>query len=1094
MIFPDGTVKEIDAADVATARSLGATEYVTPPSANGRKTSSMQFPDGQVKDVELADVAVAESLGAVKKKESGGVSGVGSSLFTLPSTSGIERAQTGIEDYNQQFENVTGYRKFDLSAPVGTPGFLSRQSFEKARQRSEQKKYQEYKADEEEINRVANAANFGSSNLADSLKNLAQAPYGKEAVKKIIASTGVISEDALPEDPTQIDFEGVSKSIIEQNRKNGVAQLDAMDFEAQQNVESAIRSFSIKTDVSSPQFSPGAFTPQATKDIIQKIPAVDFTSEKSLADAIKFIPDQGELILTSSGHKPTNYSLKELKDDLITAYRKLVNSKPIDPEIENVTDKIGSAITTNFMRSDKDVIPVVGEGQPIVDNTQKITAQIAQFKAGLNYIKALEPGKYKNIIRGINDKSQISETDYSQLSQIGQGIYNENVFKKAADDPSLIGAETNFDYTTKEERKAQIAGMIGELAKAKGMRGLEFSEKQIKALGRELRLAGDDRELYEELAVEEGVGGYDAIPKSGPLNPLVKGLQQPFSGIASTIDKVLFESPAETYLKSQRLDVGTGQKVPNAKGELSAELASDRNNVWYDIIEGTAQFIPQIFLTKGIGQGLSAVADLGALTVPRAALTAAQTANIVNYGGTFISQFLQTYGDAYSAALEKTGNVGLARLMGSIDAGTTAASELILPDVKIAEKAFGGIKGELLRDMGSVFKKGGLGIAELREKSRPMLERFVTQLFDIGGQEVSEEVVSNAANYLDEAIFSPATVKNRDFAKETWDTVKGTAIAMVVPAFFGGGGAALNKDFSVQGLHSSAINFSRSKEDLNKTLESGAITQQEYNNSLKLLSTHRNSLATAPFEDSNDKELTKQERLNYALQTTNLKILKEKLKSADTPAQEELLGTKIKEAEEIQRNILIKEPTADKAGPRVFTDFDGTLHDGEKLTEFGKQIKERVAAGEDITVLTSRDATNENIDFIADQIGIDPSKIQAGLTPEGKAQQLSKGDTFYDNDQANLKAASKVQGVNVVDSNVKEQPQPQVDQFRSDEEVEKLINPPLIDQDGNEITITSQQKYLPRDIEDPVTGEKKMTLKNLKTRAEALRDLITCLT
>lgn len=114
---------------------------------------------------------------------------------------------------------------------------------------------------------------------------------------------------------------------------------------------------------------------------------------------------------------------------------------------------------------------------------------------------------------------------------------------------------------------------------------------------------------------------------------------------------------------------------------------------------------------------------------------------------------------------------------------------------------------------------------------------------------------------------------------------------------------------------------------------------------------------------------------------------------------------------------------ADAAQPQVapkpvYTDFDGTLWDGEKLTVLGEGLKQKIADGEDVNVVTARADTPETKQFIADKLGIDQSKISAGLTPEGKAQAVKEGSVFYDNNPDNLKAVREAdRGVEIVDSN-----------------------------------------------------------------------------
>jgi hypothetical protein len=105
---------------------------------------------------------------------------------------------------------------------------------------------------------------------------------------------------------------------------------------------------------------------------------------------------------------------------------------------------------------------------------------------------------------------------------------------------------------------------------------------------------------------------------------------------------------------------------------------------------------------------------------------------------------------------------------------------------------------------------------------------------------------------------------------------------------------------------------------------------------------------------------------------------------------------------------------------KVFTDFDNTLFDPKtgQLTDLGIEMKDRIANGEDVDILTAREDTPENRKLIADKLGIDPAKIQMGLSPEGKAAAISahKGEkVFYDDNKDNI-AAAKGTGAEVIET------------------------------------------------------------------------------
>jgi len=85
-------------------------------------------------------------------------------------------------------------------------------------------------------------------------------------------------------------------------------------------------------------------------------------------------------------------------------------------------------------------------------------------------------------------------------------------------------------------------------------------------------------------------------------------------------------------------------------------------------------------------------------------------------------------------------------------------------------------------------------------------------------------------------------------------------------------------------------------------------------------------------------------------------------------------------------------------------DFDGTLFTDGKLTTIGREVKKRIEAGEDIKVVTAREATNTQ--EIKDALGIKDSSITATGDESLKLAELQKmginTDEYYDSDKTKL--------------------------------------------------------------------------------------------
>lgn len=762
----------------------------------------------------------------------------------------------------------------------------------------------------------------------------------------------------------------LSKNINASNRVN------ALDAEA-----NSVKELDSKIN----QFSQPYRTYSRVEDAVvpkdqPMVPNIDLTNDKEISNAIEDLKQRDFSSVGEHGHISEESAIEQIKiqkgleakrDAAIGLLKQRLffnkTNQEIDPEIKELSPRIKNAVTSVNMARER------GEDIKVEEYADHDNMNADHFEIGLNYIKDENPGKYENIIRAIEKKGKIADTDFRDVSRIGQDIKNQQVFRAAAHNPELIDAETDLDYTTYQDKKSIAAGAIGEWLKENGYKNFrQFTPKIIKQAA--LATGVTNKDIVNDLVEEEGILGYDAIPKSGWREAIARGVMQPFAGIESTFHDIKNDD-ATNYLRTQQYDVGIGgQKVPGKKGELSTRLASEKSNLWYDALEGFGQFIPQILLTKGIGGASAGVLGADA----RIALSAAQKANISTYGGTFISTYLQEYGNAYEQALQTTGDPKTAKAMGAINGTAAALFEEILPDTKIADKAADLFrKGGFADDIIDLLKKGG-NPAELSRKGRPIIEKFVNQTLNTTSQEVKEEVGTQLVNYITEGIFSPKTAKDRDVARELFDTAKATAVSMILPAVFGGAGAATNKNFTVNGLHSAAINFEDYKSSLNKALIDDRITQDEYDAGIKMLSTHRQSIAESPSQSSEGKKLSTSEKLEYAYQETLLKKYNNDIKQTASEVAKEDIQNKINKSQEIQRQIL------DLPKPE--------LKEGEKPVKVDKEWKQRTIPFEEESVIepepepnnltpeeTIVEAANKgNLEGIyGDMVKADPSKANA---------------------------------------------------------------------------------------------------------------------
>lgn len=793
------------------------------------------------------------------------------------------------------------------------------------------------------IQSVNNKVHFGDIK-AEELSSLYNKEGGKEIVKSIV-------RQYAPDIPEEFIGSGESldlaaKNIKIKNRVNAKTGKDAYLNEVDNELAKAITDYrTVKVSVSG---GTGGASVAVTEN---PFPNIDINNPFQYGGAIDQLKRADKVV------DKNNQEVVGGKERLIAALQEKAKSltadQGIDPEVNALSEKVSQAIARSNLNRE------MGENIPTDEFAKNDKLNEEHFKLGLSYIKKVNPGQYKNVTRVIDEGKQIPDDDFRNISNSGQQIYNEQVFFGAADKPELIDKETYLDYTTRGDKKAQYAAIIGERLKGKsGITRKEYKEDEIKKAGADL----PNKSIVQELANEEKIFGYDAIPKSGILETIIQGINQPIDGIRSTFE-LFSESPVDTYIRSKKLDVGSAQKVVGEDGQVSNVLPSDRGNIYYDALRGVGQFIPQILLTKGIGGGAAGVIAADA----RVALSPALKAGISTYGGTAISTFLQTYGDSYADYLQKTGDPSTARLAGTIDAGSAAAFEtFILPDVKIADRALAGLRGELVSDIVSLVKKGG-DPALLASKGRSFVEKFAKGVINIQGQEIAEEVGTNIVDVITEAIFSPQTAKDRDLGAEVLETVKQTAVSMAIPSLFGAGGESVNRDFARNAFDAAAIGLPDYKQILDKALNNGSINQETYNSAVSLLSSHQQSINAVPRQDANGTPIPNQKQLDYAFEDTKIKVYEENAKNS-TGVTKEMWEGKIKQSQDIQREIVMP-----KAGEKIKI---------EPLEDVNERFKPKVEEAAVIAPQETKEAIVEQSEGAAENVV--PSTLDENRATEKK--------------------------------------------------------------------------------------------------------------
>lgn len=729
---------------------------------------------------------------------------------------------------------------------------------------------------------------YGSMSSRE-LSELANNPNTSELAKAIVKEQNPEVEDDLLLSGESI--ESAAKKIKQKNRINYFNDEALIESSSKNEVANSLVELAKPTTRNAGQVN------EYINELRGDLASVDLSDRNKVAEAISKLR---KLEMVEQRNYLTEKDRVSALNESQTLIAKLnsildndVSKNGTSDTINQLNDQIEKAVVSKVMESER------GEG---VDNTGQDSKKIEQFKLGLSRIELSDPALFKNVISTISGKGKIADSDFNMISNVGQQIYNRTVFRNAAHDPNLIDAETDFDFTTLGEKKADAASKIGEWLKANGYKNMNaFPEKLIRQAAAATGVTNP--EIVNSLVLEEGLPGYDAIPKSGWMDDIYRGASGVVEGMNSTLN-TWNESPAQTYLRSKELSPSEGigsQKVRNKEGQYSDLLPSESDRLSTEMLRGLGQFIPQILLTKSIGAGVTAGTGTA---VP---LSAIQGRNLADFAGTGISTYVQTYGDAYANHLQKTGDAEESAFMASIDATASAAFEQLLPDVKIADRAFRGLKGALSNDLLQLVKKGG-DPAQLAAKARPFVQKFLTNAAGTLAQENLEELGTQYVNFVTESIFDPMSAKDRDLSKELWDTFKSTTTAMAIPAVLGGGLQSLPKDFTRSTLHTASLNFDSYKESLEKSLDKGEINQDQYNTAISLLQTNKQSIANAPKTNINNAPLDQKQQLDYAYEDTKIKVYKEKAENTEGVAKE-MWDAKIKQAEDIQRAILMPQPS-----------------------------------------------------------------------------------------------------------------------------------------------------------------------------------------
>lgn len=1105
MIFPDGSIKDVDSADVATARTLGAKEY-SEPSKNGKKVS-MQFSDGSIKEVDSADLAVAESLGAVKKKENG-ISSIGLAGAQVP------------PDFMQEY----------------TP----------------------------QVSRDSNAdipyLNKAKSTVLDLAKQQA-AQYPLPGFPKVI----------LGDQPTinnGDDVKGVEEGDPEAIKRVIQRQISIIDAE-KDNIP--------KSDI-----------PKEYAIIDEKLKELNYTKNTIIGDGLNLI---GSNLIKNEWDKSEDKSI-ERQREIGSKYRQAIidmQAKNPDGTIDNYSDQKRQVEFLLKNKIDKSF------GWDRVSNTPELQEQYKQefdfsnqsaflsLKASKEAEDFNEYLKNKEVAKFVSPKTTDLEREQLLASPVVKNFLEDaKKLKQSVNDinnlPSLypkvnqqIQAEKVFqaygDYIA--NRRKTVAGEVIQNA-ADIFSGYQLDEeKEFKAVS---DITGIPVDEVKQVVKENPDAAY--VPSH--LRKVINSAAGMLNGIEQSFYRGVLSKPEADIVNRE---IGKEVlKTPSAFNLMGPN--NDINVSIRSVMDG---------VSNGLGQflGFAGTMEMGGevLAIPKSAGLFSEARFLSKAGGLPVSEYsteagrlinaldraktvASTYGVGYAASYESayrdaarfTNNEADRQNYANQDAFWNGASELLIPDAALAKQ---------------LGKSGTNKVLAALKSGKPLttIEALALRIGEgakVMGLESAEEVIPLVYETLAKDNMFGYKTSREDFMKQLYQTVVTTAVS-TVPMALGAGLRSPTSTFTKAALYNAGINSEIFKGLITDKVKTGAVSQDEANKQIKMVNTMAVVVSeTDQIAKDGGFENDTEKKIEIAAQLLRKRVNGSASESINNAISKRLYEEDDKSADEAIQAELNKN--------KIFTDFDGTLfHDG-KLTTLGDEMKAKIASGEDVTVLTARDATKENIDLISQQLGINPNNIQAGLTPEGKANAALPGSTFYDNDPANLAAVSKKGGVNVIDSNKSETStsaeldpleiiqkalddntikgsnadqakvalaenktdeflqsvsdqalnktgdklftpesamnrakemygdevvklaiekfpvEQKAQQFRSDAEIEKLLNPELVDKDGNPITLTRSQELAAREgIPDAINKRSKMSLERSKNTVKMLQELLTCL-
>lgn len=384
--------------------------------------------------------------------------------------------------------------------------------------------------------------------------------------------------------------------------------------------------------------------------------------------------------------------------------------------------------------------------------------------------------------------------------------------------------------------------------------------------------------------------------------------------------------------------------------------------------------------------------------------------------------FGQTHNDIYKQGIEAGLNPkDAARYATMVSTSVALVSYLNPMEYKLAGGSGNGIMSKILN--ASALSADDVALANTGKLTGfELAKKYTTGVIkNVVGENIEEQFLEPLAQDAISTLYE----KQGNFEQQYNPSLEETALVSLTTLPFGF--AEVNSEmptYHQEALMRTAENPEKYLELMQEKLTKGLISQQQFDSdvqNMQIIISTFNSIS--PDIDKNLREqliglIGKKQIIVNKIKQINDDVLSQKWKQSLEKVNADIKNiidgkqptnnfVEIPE-QQPEEAVVVDPPNQDVKTDNEYKafDFDGTLFDNKtgELTELGQQVKQRIAEGEDIKIITARD--NESIKQIEDLLGISSDNIYATGEESKKKETLTSlglsTDEYYDADAEKL--------------------------------------------------------------------------------------------